>query len=45
MSDEVAELTDELRNFLFENVYYNKVAKSEENKAMAVMFVCCTYVY
>jgi dGTPase len=37
MSDEVAELTDELRNFLFENVYYNKVAKSEEDKTMFIV--------
>lgn len=37
MSDEVAELTKELRDFLFENVYYNKVAKSEEDKTMFIV--------
>ena len=33
MSDEVWQATDELRNFLFETVYLNPLAKSEENKA------------
>ena len=37
MSDEIAELTAELRDFLFENVYYNKVAKSEEDKTMFIV--------
>ncbi len=32
MSEEIAHYTKELRNFLFENVYYNKTAKSEEDK-------------
>ncbi|HNZ82106.1 MAG TPA: deoxyguanosinetriphosphate triphosphohydrolase [Sedimentibacter sp.] len=37
MSDEVAELTKELRDFLFENVYYNKIAKSEDEKIMFIV--------
>ncbi len=37
MSDEIADLTNELRDFLFENVYYNKVAKSEEDKTMFIV--------
>lgn len=37
MSDEIAELTTQLRDFLFENVYYNKVAKSEEEKTMFIV--------
>lgn len=37
MSSEVAYLTRELRDFLFENVYYNKVAKSEEEKATFIL--------
>ncbi|NLK65851.1 MAG: deoxyguanosinetriphosphate triphosphohydrolase [Tissierellia bacterium] len=37
MSDEIAELTNELRDFLFENVYYNKIAKSEEDKTMFIV--------
>ncbi len=37
MSDEVSELTKELREFLFENVYFNKIAKSEEDKIMFVV--------
>ncbi len=37
MSDEIAELTKELRDFLFENVYYNSIAKSEEDKTMFIV--------
>ncbi len=33
MSDDMLEATYELRQFLFENIYFNKVAKSEEHKA------------
>lgn len=33
MSEEIAYYTNSLRDFLFENVYYNKIAKSEEQKA------------
>lgn len=34
MSQEVAEAMNGLRKFMFENVYYNPVAKQEENKAI-----------
>ncbi len=37
MSDEIAKATKELRDFLFENVYYNKVAKSEEEKTTFIV--------
>ena len=37
MSDEVAELTKELRDFLFENVYYKKIEKSEDDKIMFIV--------
>ena len=37
MSDEIADLTNELRDFLFENVYYNRIAKSEEEKSMFII--------
>lgn len=37
MSDEIAQATKELRDFLFENVYYNKVAKSEEEKTTFIV--------
>ena len=37
MSDDVAELTKELRDFLFENVYYNKIAKSEDDKITFIL--------
>ena len=37
MTPEVQEATDKLRKFLFENVYLNPVAKSEENKAQAML--------
>ena len=33
MTPEVKEATDELRDFLFEHVYLNPVAKGEEGKA------------
>lgn len=33
MSPLIGEKTDKLRKFMFENVYYNKKAKSEEDKA------------
>ena len=32
MSDEIKEATDTLRSFMFEYVYFNKIAKSEEEK-------------
>lgn len=37
MTDEIAQATKELRDFLFENVYYNKVAKSEEDKTTFIV--------
>ena len=37
MTPEVQEATDKLRAFLFENVYLNPVAKSEENKAQIML--------
>lgn len=37
MSSEIADLTKKLRDFLFENVYYNKVAKSEEDKTTFIV--------
>lgn len=37
MSDEVKFYTDKLRDFMFENVYLNEKAKSEEEKAKRIM--------
>lgn len=37
MTPEVAEATDELRDFLFKNVYYNPKAKKEETKAKILL--------
>lgn len=37
MSEEINYLTTKLRDFLFENVYYNKIAKSEEDKATFII--------
>jgi len=37
MSDAIAKSTTELRDFLFENVYYNKIAKSEEEKTTFIV--------
>ncbi len=37
MSDEINHYTSGLRNFLFENVYYNKIAKSEEEKTKFIV--------
>jgi len=37
MSDGIAQSTSELRDFLFENVYYNKIAKSEEEKTTFIV--------
>ncbi len=33
MSEEIDYYTNKLRDFMFERVYLNKVAKSEEDKA------------
>lgn len=37
MTPEVAEATDALRKFLFDNVYFNPIAKKEEIKAMELL--------
>lgn len=37
MSDEIDHYTSRLRDFLFENVYYNKIAKSEEDKTTFIV--------
>jgi len=37
MTDEVAQATNELRSFLYKNVYLNPIAKSEEKKAMNLL--------
>ena len=37
LSDTVAQALDELRNFMFENVYRNPVAKGEEKKAQDML--------
>ncbi len=37
MEDEIQQATDELREFLFENVYRNPIAKSEERKAQEML--------
>lgn len=37
MSDEIDHYTTALRDFLFENVYYNKIAKSEEEKTTFII--------
>ena len=39
MTPEVQAATDELRAFLFENVYLNPVAKAEETKAKTLVYV------
>ena len=43
MSKEMAEATLELRTFLFENVYHNKIAKSEEDKAIEMIRILFEY--
>ena len=43
MTDEIGQATKELRQFLFENVYHNKIAKSEENKAMEMIKILYEY--
>lgn len=45
MSEEVAEAMKGLRNFMFENVYRNPIAKQEENKAVQmVQQLYCYYL-
>ena len=43
MSKEMTEATLELRTFLFENVYHNKIAKSEEDKAIEMIRILFEY--
>ena len=43
MTPEIQEATDALRNFLFENVYYNPLAKGEEQKSREL--VCTLFDY
>ena len=43
MTPEIQEATDALRNFLFENVYYNPLAKGEEQKSRDL--VCTLFDY
>lgn len=43
MTDDVGQATEELRNFLFANVYSNSIAKSEDDKAKALL--CSLYEY
>ncbi len=38
MTDEIGRATNRLRDFLFERVYYNPTAKSEEEKAKDLLF-------
>lgn len=37
MTDEIGQATMELRSFLFDNVYHNKIAKGEEDKAIEML--------
>ena len=43
MTSEIQQATDELRSFLFKNVYTNPVAKSEESKAKAMLIQLYEY--
>lgn len=43
MTDEVGQATDELRKFLFANVYENSAAKSEDDKAKALLIKLYEY--
>ena len=43
MSKEIGEATSELRTFLFNNVYHDKVAKSEEDKAIEMLRILFEY--
>ena len=43
MTPEIQQATDELRSFLFKNVYTNPVAKSEESKAKAMLIQLYEY--
>ena len=43
MEDEISEATMELRSFLFENVYHNKVVKAEEDKVIEMLRILFEY--
>lgn len=43
MSEEVKHYTDKLRDFMFKNVYFNKKAKSEEDKAKKIIKLLYEY--
>lgn len=43
MSNEIGQATSELRSFLFENVYHNKIAKAEEDKAIEMLRILFEY--
>ncbi len=43
MTDEIQQATDELRAFLFANVYENSVAKSEDDKAKSMLIKLFEY--
>ena len=45
MTDEVAQATAELRDFLFENIYTNSLAKADEEKAVDMLIVLYEYFY
>lgn len=44
MTDEFQQATDELRNFMFKNVYIGSVAKKEEKKAANIVKELYTYI-
>ena len=43
MSSEIGQATNELRAFLFDNVYRNKIAKAEEDKAIEMLRILFEY--
>ncbi len=43
MTKEMGEATNELRTYLFDNVYHNKIAKSEEDKAIEMLRILFEY--
>jgi dGTP triphosphohydrolase len=42
-SNQISEATSELRTYLFENVYHNRIAKSEEDKAIEMLRILFEY--
>ena len=43
MSEEIGQATMELRSFLFDYVYHNKIVKSEEDKAIEMLGILFDY--